>query len=287
MRTPILILSLAVLGPVLGIAPTAFGAEEIASPADLPLAAPHPSTDWVSRFTIDNDAPYFSPATFSDRHYTDRFEFSVVGRPEWAWELGDWLTAPAGTEVACAGGFVFGQTISTPDDITITAPQPMDMPFAGYLFFGSYWQRESTLSPTTRHLEQLEVDLGVLGPSARGYETQKTVHHLFTGRENPGWVNERLDEPTVQFSLRHKWNMIPEALNLDTPPGQLRLEFIPEIGFCAGNVRTQLEGGLTVRYGWNLPRDLASLFDSNSVVGMRFHAPHRSSARNALSSTTS
>lgn len=227
---------------------------ESAAPAE-PLTAAADDAFWIDRFVIENDAPYMSPLVHSDRHYTNRFEFSGCAHADWAEAIGAALPPATGYEVRCDGGFLFGQTIVTPDDITTTTPLPNDMPFGAHLYLGAFWERSETLSPTARHLEFIGVDLGVMGPAALGHETQRFIHEHLTGRPNPGWVNQLENEPAAHLHVRHQWNLAPEALGLDSPAGQLRLEFLPEVGGTLGTLRTQIEAGITVRYGWNLPRD--------------------------------
>ena len=53
-----------------------------------------------------------------------------------------------------------GQSIFTPQNLTLKPPDPRDRPYAAWLYAGT-----SLLQESNRHmLENLELDLGVVGP---------------------------------------------------------------------------------------------------------------------------
>lgn len=142
-------------------------------------------------------------------------------------------------------GYIFGQQMFTPDDITLADPPLDDRPYAGWLY--------ATIGlgvASDRQLDQIWLSLGVVGPSSLADQTQKTVHDWTNAEEPQGWDTQLKNEPGIVLGYQRAWHKFATmtALGLD-------LDLTPDLGASLGNVYTYVDAGVTVRYGKSLPLD--------------------------------
>ena len=200
-------------------------------------------------FWIDNDL--FGGGT--DRYYTNGIQlyyFSgdrpTYGNIDWLARLVPWI----GAEGVRRYGFALGQNIYTPSDITRPVPDPNDRPYAGWLY-----GRVSFISEVPRHVDRLDLDLGVVGPASLAEQTQKFVHRIVPGAQTPrGWDYQLRNELGVVLSYEHVWR--------DERPtrfGPFETDFSPHVAVSAGNVLTFAAAGATVRLGGNMPTPVGAL----------------------------
>ncbi len=222
------------------------------------------TNDGILRGFWENDGALHDPTDGYDGHYTNGVAFAWLERPEWAEQVGEALPFAdwAGSTVAgskTGAGLIGGQLMMTPRDITLTAPIANDMPFAGYAYAGGFWQRETDFAdtPGIRTLEHVQLDLGIVGPSAKGYQVQKYVHDHFIGRKNPGWENQISDEMTAELYLRRKWCIDQGVFGGDHHRDYL-WQIIPESTLAMGTVYDHLEVAAEGRFGVNLPHDFGT-----------------------------
>lgn len=132
--------------------------------------------------------------------------------------------------------FTVGQSLFTPEDITIATNQEDDRPWAAFLY-GSV----GLATVTKNHVDELDVTLGIVGPQALGEQTQRFVHKNITNSPIPqGWDNQLAFEPGVILSWRRRWP-IWKAANF----GGLRFRFEPDINTSLGNIYTYAGTGLS------------------------------------------
>lgn len=214
----------------------------------------------------ENDGGPLKRNNLRDRHYTNGMAITVAHRPQWAEDLAGFI--PFGdsfnaSELQTAGGYTAGQLMFTPDNIGLAAPQPMDRPWAGYLYGGVYWQRADE-----EQFDHLQLDVGVLGPSSGADEVQGGIHDWVDDVDPKGWDNQLADEPTFQFYGRRKWR-----IDMKTPSNGdgFGIQAIPAVGVALGTVYVNAEAGGTIRAGWNLPDDFGPgrLADPASATGER------------------
>lgn len=103
--------------------------------------------------------------------------------------------------------YSLGHNLYTPEDITTQTPDPLDRPYAAFLY-GSIGL--STISGD--HINNLELAAGVVGPSALGEPIQEEVHSLVDTRDPAGWDHQLKDEPALMLSYQRRW---PEKLSYD------------------------------------------------------------------------
>ncbi|MCP5214279.1 MAG: lipid A deacylase LpxR family protein [Pseudomonadales bacterium] len=145
--------------------------------------------------------------------------------------------------------FSIGQTIYTPEDIDATLIVEDDRPYAGWLFTRFAYQSKSQ-----RQLDTLEVNIGVVGPSALGQEAQDFIHDLRGFDKFKGWDNQLDDELGLIFLYEHR-----RKLFRHTPhDGRFGYDFIGHAGVAFGNVATYINMGGEIRLGWLIPNDFGT-----------------------------
>lgn len=202
----------------------------------------------------------------TDRHYTQGIRFSYLHADGFL---------PFGMTNLCAGlpeigftseigkmGYAVGQNIYTPADTSAKNPSPDDRPYAGWLYLGMILQRRGSSVWNHPAQEDMELDLGIIGPWSLAEQAQTWIHEI-RGFELPqGWDHQLENEPGLR--LRYQRTVRFRGFNVDPVQG----EFLPHAGFSAGNVETSFRVGGTVRFGFNLPDDYGlQTIDSLAVSG--------------------
>ena len=160
---------------------------------------------------------------------------------------------------------VVGQSLFTPKNLRLAAPDPADRPYAGWLYAGA-----GLLQETDRHtLESLQFLAGVVGPSALARQAQGVFHSALEEHEPQGWRHQLHDEPGLLLSYERKWRF-ERAL-----AGTLAIDAIPEVGGSVGNVLTYGEVGLLLRIGQGLGADYGPARIRPALSGTSWFDPRR------------
>lgn len=202
------------------------------------------ANDAISLY-LENDSRRFKPNHATDRHYTHGTKIVYLTQPKWKWldEFSVWHFADLDQNVDTAVGFFLGQNIYTPDHVDEPAKRSNDdMVFAGWLYTGMFAQRA-----TDHLLDHLELNMGVIGPSSKAEQVQKSIHDMIGSDEPIGWDEQLGDELAVDLTFMRKQRL----QNGWFKPTE-STDFIAEYGFTAGSVHRHLQAGITVRYGFNL-----------------------------------
>ncbi|MBU2512530.1 lipid A deacylase LpxR family protein [bacterium] len=146
-------------------------------------------------------------------------------------------------------GLKVSQMIVTPEDTWRRDRVVDDLPYAGYLsliFFLNEWDDDS--------ISQYRFSVGIVGPSS-GAEITQTLYHRLTGNSPPrGWKYQLEDAWMVgvgYYSSRGYWEKPTDAgytMNLST-----------SLGWDIGNFYTGATLGAMFRYGYNFPKNGASV----------------------------
>jgi hypothetical protein len=200
------------------------------------------SDDGTFTFIFENDL-----LANTDRHYTNgiRLSWQPAGpAPAWAEAITDFLPVfPEEHDLHLT--WSLGQSIFTPDNISISPPDPDDRPYAGWLY--------GSLTLTTQseeYLDALQLSLGVVGPASLAEETQKFVHEI-TGSQDPkGWDFQLDNEPGLILSYERRFRQLGYWQF-----GGMEADVQPYIGGSVGNIITQAYAGGIFRIGQNMPGD--------------------------------
>lgn len=209
----------------------------------------------VVALSIENDK-----VVGTDRNFTSGVRLSWLSAandvPDWACRAAEaipFLLDPGGLFHI---GFAAGHNIYTPADTSRSDLIVGDRPYAAWLYAGLMFVSDT--GPTrdrtaTATLETLEIDIGVVGPSAQGEWVQNELHRLLGVDPANGWDNQLEDEPGIMIAYERKWrNWRPLS---ESRFGTLGIDAIPHVSASLGNVYTYAGIGGVVRLGQGLEVD--------------------------------
>ena len=195
--------------------------------------------------TIENDI-----VADEDRDYTNGIRFDYVSpRNDLPWagrfarrNLG-WLTDADDWYMT----YSFGQSMFTPSDIELTTPPPGERPYAAFLYGGI-----GIAADSGDKLDVISLEIGMVGPSALGEETQKLVHNIIESTEPEGWDTQLQDEPAFRLAFERKYKF---GSDIPVPFFDLAVDFTPHFNVSLGTVDTSAGAGGTFRIGQDLADD--------------------------------
>ncbi len=188
----------------------------------------------------------------TDRWNTQGARISFLQRdnhvPRWTEKLLNSLPALGFVPGANRIGYEAGQSMFTPADTHEPGLQERDRPYAGWLYGGLIVQRRGAGIGGYRTLENLQLELGIIGPDSLADQSQTWYHK----RAPQVWDHQLKNEPGIAVKYGRAW-LIP------FPSSNRRyVDLIPQTGLSAGNVDTSFRVGATIRAGWNLPNDFGT-----------------------------
>jgi lipid A 3-O-deacylase len=142
-------------------------------------------------------------------------------------------------------GLFLGHSIFTPENKALKPPDLSDRPYGAWLYVGGSLLQESH----GNMLENLEISLGVVGPSAVGKLVQNDFHQFVGVTPSRGWSKEIHNEPGVVLTYERLWRV---SLLGDQSAG---LDVVPQLGATVGNIFTYGGAGALLRFGKNLQVD--------------------------------
>lgn len=220
-------------------------------------AADAPASDLLGpafNLVVENDM-----VVRTDRHYTHGTKFTYLGsevdvaRAEPGFSFPHWLAERtpdfgAVPHAARVGGSL-GQSIFTPTDISISALQTDDRPYAGVLYASLLLQKRGVTPHGRDLMDSWRLDLGIIGPEAQGEEAQNTVHRVRNLGTAQGWAHQLRTEPALALRYQRTWRWVEQGA------GGWGWDFLPTAGVSLGNIGTYAALGGQVRAGWQLPAD--------------------------------
>ncbi len=135
----------------------------------------------------------------------------------------------------------FGISVSqlgfTPTSIRYDSILVGDRPFAGTIFIGLNRVSVNTLKQVRL---TSKFDLGVIGPLAIGYETQKFIHEKTNNPEPHGWQFQIANDAYVNYSVKLEKGLLAK---------KNAVELIVHAAVQAGTIYNNVGLGLTIRGG--------------------------------------
>jgi lipid A 3-O-deacylase len=232
--------------------------------------ADEPSEAWRTTLLEENDSLY----TQSDKHYTQGLRISALSPTlgeSWANDLFDWaqifptVFRPGGTRRVAV---FLGQSIFTPSNLDIKPPNPRDRPYGGWLYTGG-----SLLQESGNQLENLELDLGVVGPGAFGKEVQNDWHQFIGIHQARGWSSQIQNEPGAVLSYERLWRLPLPFLSSTADGVENGVDIVPQLGGSAGNVFTYAQAGALLRIGRHLEADYGPVRIRPALSGTDYFNP--------------
>jgi hypothetical protein len=192
--------------------------------------------------TWENDA-----TRGSDRHYTQgskiRYLSSDSAVPGWLNRLSDHIPAVGLRPEALKFGVEVGQEIYTPENLDAADLIRDDRPYAGWLYGSVSLQRRGAGLADIPVLENLGVDLGIIGPESFAEDTQKVWH----GRDPRGWDHQLQTE--IGFNLRYDRSYFFRFNRRSS----WTFDIIPGVETSLGSVSTYFGSFGLFRAGYNVP----------------------------------
>lgn len=185
---------------------------------------------------VEND--FFGNGT--DKDYTNGIRFTFVNMGAEQPFFVDWIDRLSPTfEVnkTTTSYFSIGQNLYTPQDITVSEHNPNDRPYAAFSYLSG-----GLSTATGNHVDNAELTVGWVGPSAQGKWVQTEYHALINTDTPMGWQHQIGDEPGVILSLERQW---PLYFALRTSDSR-SLRVVPHIGGSLGNIYTYANAGFTL-----------------------------------------
>ena len=192
----------------------------------------------------------------ADRNYTSGIKLAYVSpvdvMPKWVRKL-DGLTRAVTNARPSFFGAAIGQSLFTPQDISVSPAPPNQHPYAGWLYAQLMMAaEENVVARDPRFVDLYELEFGMVGPSAMGRQSQAGIHQLLGAPEPLGWDSQLKDEFAFAVSLERRWRAEKVFENL---PGDLEVDAAPGIGVTLGTLRTEAKVGASFRLGHHLSDD--------------------------------
>jgi len=214
-------------------------------------------------FALEND--YFAR---EDDGYTNGFRLSWLSAED---DIPGWIEEAASYMPVFAQnghkryGIAFGQAMYAPEDLRVSQLIPNDRPYAGFLY-GSV----GLMSDTGYRLDNLQLTLGMVGPSSLAAQTQDAVHHAIGSIDPQGWDHQLHDEPGIMLTYERRWRSIYQF-----EPFGLAVDATPFLGGALGNIHTYGSVGSIFRVGMDLPADYGPPLIRPNLPGSDFFVPMR------------
>lgn len=233
----------------------------IAAPARAQAPAPPPPDPaGTLSLSIENDM-----LGGTDRYYTNGLQIAwrspsadLPAPLAWLDRQLDFLQGPG----TLRWGLALGHSIFTPEATQARIPDPTDRPYAGYLYGAVSLSRLTATS-----LSVLEIQAGLVGPSAGGKFVQNGWHSVIGVSPARGWDYQLDDEPVAALILERKWRVPLAGDEL------LGLELLPSLSASLGTVQTYAGAGGVLRLGRNLAADFGPPRIRPALAGSAFFQP--------------
>lgn len=242
------------------------------SPAFDPGPSPH-AEGWRTTILEENDSLYFR----SDKHYTQGLRLSflspVLAPSDQMNGVFDFFAKMPTVFAASPAArrrvvWLFGQSIFTPKNLDIKPPDRHDRPYAGWLYIGS-----SLLEVNGNRLQNLELDLGVVGPFALGRQVQNDWHQFIGIHQAQGWSGQIQNEPGFVLTYERLWRMRAPLLHWENGGVQSGVDVVPQIGGTIGNVFDYAQAGAELRIGRHLEADFGPVRVRPALSGTDYFDP--------------
>lgn len=208
----------------------------------------------------------------ADRNYTSGIKIAYVSpvgvMPKWARGFEDVTRAVTNTRPSFWGVAV-GQSLFTPEDISVK-PAPKDQhPYAGWLYAQVLVAaEENVIAREPRYVDLYELEFGMVGPSALGLQSQRGIHQLLGAPQPKGWDSQLRDEFTFAGTVERRWRAERVINTLG-----LEVDASPGVGVTLGTLRTEAKAGASFRIGQNLARDFGPPRVRPGLGGVGYLAP--------------
>jgi hypothetical protein len=202
----------------------------------------------------------------TDSNYTNGLFISRLSAandvPDWYTDLVRWTGfIPEGDRLRFGVGL--GHSIFTPADRSAINPPLDQRPYAGWLYGNVTLIAENEAS-----IRSIQINLGIVGPSAQGEFVQDNWHQLINTGRPRGWDHQLKDEPGLMVIFEHRWRRVMYQRFAG-------LEFEVQGGgkVSLGNVATYAGADALFRFGPRIGNDYGPPRIRPSLAGAAYFDP--------------
>lgn len=196
--------------------------------------------DWWS-VTLDNDLFVGDDSGYTNGLFISAYQLNEESpdqKPHWSNRPLAWSLSAEKPDFSIQS-FTLGQIMLTPQDISVSQPEPDDFPYVGMLFLNSNHVR------AYQHVaDKISTVIGVTGPASLAGEAQKTLHKILGSTPPRGWDTQNDSELVFQFGRGRLWRQWTSASD--------RMDFLTLAELTLGTITSEITGGLMWRYGARL-----------------------------------
>ena len=147
--------------------------------------------------------------------------------------------------------YSFGQTLTTPYDISKKIPSESDLPYSAVISFTNTY-----ITVGADYADRASTTLGIVGPLALGEETQLAVHSVISAQDPKGWDTQLNNELVFEFSRARTWRQWTS----DSGSADLLLG----VNGSLGTIKSGVSTAAILRYGENLKESYATALFADS-----------------------
>lgn len=153
------------------------------------------------------------------------------------------------------------QEMYAPKDRFSAIPPPDDYPYSGYLYARFLAQHRYTNA-----LEQLSIELGLVGKSALGKQAQNLIHDLTNNARLAGWDTQLRNEfvANLYYGLSYS---VPTIYKKSAH----FVDLTPQLSLALGNARIHAQTSIVLRFGYNLSKNAMPLTINTGFVRSMGH----------------
>lgn len=205
------------------------------------------TSKWAS-FTFDNDLFIGNDSGYTNGLYIAIYNIgtsvSELPDPDF-WQIPLKWSMPEGYEIG-VNIYMAGQTLTTPNDITLIDPPETDIPYSALLEMNN-----SYIAVFDTYADISSTTIGVIGPIALGEEAQNFIHGLTGSDEAMGWDTQLDNEFVFKFGRGRLWRTwVAESGKFD---------FLTSLQAGIGTLESHVSAGAFFRYGRGLDRSFATI----------------------------
>lgn len=210
-------------------------------------------------FQLENDVTFGEDGNYSNGMilgWESQAELHHVNSPIELENWLQWFLFPQ-QQSDMAWGLKVTQRMWTPSEIKIDVPQPYDRPYAGLLQF-----EQHTAFYSSNIAQKSWLALGVIGPASGTEQLQGNIHKLLGASTPLGWDYQIENTPTIELAYEIDYLLLRGSAPLDS-----QFEISAFNHNTLGNVRSDINVGLTLRWGVNLEQSFGRLSQHFGHVG--------------------
>ncbi|RBP83435.1 lipid A deacylase LpxR family protein [Marinomonas rhizomae] len=209
-------------------------------------------SNWVSA-TLDNDFFVNEDNGYTNGIYVSLYDVynnvAALPKPD-AWVMPLSWSLPSKNTGQVVNVYSFGQSLTTPSDLTVANPSEDSLPYSGLISFTNTY-----IAIGPGYADKVSTTLGIVGPIALGKQTQKTIHKIISAQDPKGWDTQLENELVFHFSRGRTWrSWVSDSNNMDILTGL-------EAG--VGTLKSDVGAGFMLRYGRNLNESFSTVLLSD------------------------